>query len=171
MKLKDKYCCDIKNASKKEKDELFVRFYNRFYKYVFRKVYYKINDKEEAKDITADIFIIVYRKLDELEDEAVLYSYLLSVIKNTLSRKLKKQIKTVQLDEDIDYEYSYDHDDSFRILLGLNEFDRKLIILKVFYGFTIRDIAKYFNMSPSNIHKLYKKAIDKLYTLMNGKED
>lgn len=171
MKVKDKYSCKIKDASKEEKDKIFVQFYDRFSKYVFRKVYYSINDKEEAKDITADIFVILYRKLDEIEDEAVLYSYLLSIIKKTVSRYHKKEVKTVELDEDIGYNYTYEHDDSFRILLGLSELDRKLIILKIFYGFSIRDIAKYLNMSPSNIHKLYNKALNNLYILIKGKEE
>ncbi|MBQ9730831.1 MAG: sigma-70 family RNA polymerase sigma factor [Bacilli bacterium] len=171
MSIKEKYSTKIKDLSKLEKDQLFVKFYDRFSKYVFRKVYVSIKDKEEAKDVTSDIFVILYRKLDEIDDEAALYSYLLGIIRKTVSRHVKSEIKTVELDEDIGYSYSYDYDESFKILLGLSEIDRKLIILKVFYGFTIREIATYFNMSASNIHKLYNKALNNLYVLIKGKEE
>ena len=68
MSIKEKYSTKIKDLSKLEKDQLFVKFYDRFSKYVFRKVYVSIKDKEEAKDVTSDIFVILYRKLDEIDD-------------------------------------------------------------------------------------------------------
>ena len=156
--------------TKEEKDLFFIDFYRRFSKYVFRKVSNRVFVKEDAKDLTSDIFAIIYQNLDNIKSEEALFKYLLTVINRTVNRKSINYNDFQEIDNQVESKHYYLIDESFDILDGLDELDRKLIILKIVYEYTFREISAYLKISLGNVHKMYNEAVEKLHKILRGKE-
>ena len=85
---------------------------------------------------------------------------------------MKKGVKIFFIDVDFfENLFTYDLDDTMLVLDKLDPTERSIIIYKVFYEYSFRDIAKMLNMSLGNVHRIYNLAINKLHNLVLGKED
>lgn len=162
----------IKFKNKSEKDKYFLTFYDKFAKYVYCKVRNRINNHEDAKDLVSDIFLVIYQKFDEIETEELLFNYMLTTIDRMTKRKANKLERYIPSSNDyFENLFIYDLDNTKILLDKLGSLERSIVIYKIFYGYTFRDIGKILNMSLGNVHRIYNIAIDKLHEAVLGKED
>ena len=133
---------------------------------LYRVAYQYTRNRSEAEDITQDVFVAMLKKLP-FKSEEHLKAWLIRVAINKSINYLKSSRKKVlSLDENIDV--ATEHRDRAEIeeLQELPEFDRNVIYLYYYEGYSIKEIAKITGKSANSINIRLFRAREKLKTLL-----
>ena len=133
---------------------------------LYRVAYQYTRNRSEAEDITQDVFVAMLKKLP-FKSEAHLKAWLIRVAINKSINYLKSSRKKVlSLDENIDVEAKHSETDEIEELQELPEFDRSVIYLYYYEGYSIKEIAKITGKSANSINIRLFRAREKLKTLL-----
>lgn len=133
---------------------------------LYRVAYQYTRNRSEAEDVTQDVFVAMLKKLP-FKSEEHLKAWLIRVAINKSINYLKSSRKKVlSLDENIDV--ATEHRDRAEIeeLQELPEFDRSVIYLYYYEGYSIKEIAKITGKSANSINIRLFRAREKLKTLL-----
>lgn len=133
---------------------------------LYRVAYQYTRNRSEAEDITQDVFVAMLKKIP-FKSEEHLKAWLIRVAINKSINYLKSSRKKVlSLDENIDV--ATEHRDRAEIeeLQELPEFDRNVIYLYYYEGYSIKEIAKITGKSANSINIRLFRAREKLKTLL-----
>lgn len=133
---------------------------------LYRVAYQYTRNRSEAEDITQDVFVAMLKKLP-FKSEEHLKAWLIRVAINKSINYLKSSRKKVlSLDENIDV--ATEHRDRAEIeeLQELPEFDRSVIYLYYYEGYSIKEIAKITGKSANSINIRLFRAREKLKILL-----
>ena len=133
---------------------------------LYRVAYQYTRNRSEAEDVTQDVFVAMLKKLP-FKSEDHLKAWLIRVAINKSINYLKSSRKKVlSLDENIDV--ATEHRDRAEIeeLQELPEFDRNVIYLYYYEGYSIKEIAKITGKSANSINIRLFRAREKLKTLL-----
>lgn len=109
---------------------------------LFRVAYQYTRNRSEAEDVTQDVFVAMLKKMP-FKSEEHLKAWLIRVAINKSINYLKSSRKKVlSLDENIDVEAKHSETDEIEELQELPEFDRSVIYLYYYEGYSIKEIAK-----------------------------
>lgn len=133
---------------------------------LYRVAYQYTRNRSEAEDITQDVFVAMLKKLP-FKSEEHLKAWLIRVAINKSINYLKSSRKKVlSLDENIDVEAKHSETDEIEELQELPEFDRSVIYLYYYEGYSIKEIAKITGKSANSINIRLFRAREKLKTLL-----
>lgn len=133
---------------------------------LYRVAYQYTRNRSEAEDVTQDVFVAMLKKIP-FKSEEHLKAWLIRVAINKSINYLKSSRKKVlSLDENIDV--ATEHRDRAEIeeLQELPEFDRNVIYLYYYEGYSIKEIAKITGKSANSINIRLFRAREKLKTLL-----
>lgn len=89
----------------------FTMLYKKYHPYVYRKICLALRDNVEAKDIASELFQKVYENIHKYERQYTFNAWLNKTATNYLIdciRKKKRQTYTISLDEQIQFDGSYE---------------------------------------------------------------
>lgn len=133
---------------------------------LYRVAYQYTRNRSEAEDITQDVFVAMLKKMP-FKSEEHLKAWLIRVAINKSINYLKSSRKKVlSLDENIDVEAKHSETDEIEELQELPEFDRSVIYLYYYEGYSIKEIAKITGKSANSINIRLFRAREKLKTLL-----
>lgn len=133
---------------------------------LYRVAYQYTRNRSEAEDITQDVFVAMLKKM-HFKSEEHLKAWLIRVVINKSINYLKSSRKKVlSLDENIDVEAKHSETDEIEELQELPEFDRSVIYLYYYEGYSIKEIAKITGKSANSINIRLFRAREKLKTLL-----
>ncbi len=133
---------------------------------LFRVAYQYTRNRSEAEDVTQDVFVAMLKKMP-FKSEEHLKAWLIRVAINKSINYLKSSRKKVlSLDENIDVEAKHSETDEIEELQELPEFDRSVIYLYYYEGYSIKEIAKITGKSANSINIRLFRAREKLKTLL-----
>lgn len=133
---------------------------------LFRVAYQYTRNRSEAEDVTQDVFVAMLKKMP-FKSEEHLKAWLIRVAINKSINYLKSNRKKVlSLDENIDVEAKHSETDEIEELQELPEFDRSVIYLYYYEGYSIKEIAKITGKSANSINIRLFRAREKLKTLL-----
>lgn len=160
---------------KKRKRKDFEKIYNTYYKLVFYVSYVIVKDQELAQDIMQDTFVNFMNHIEDYSEEGKVKQYLTTISRNLSYNAIKKKSNTEILNEEI-FATKGSVDKSIQEIelkltlentLSLEE--SNIVILKILYDYSFKEIAEELGQSLGTIQAKYYKALEKL-KLYFGKE-
>lgn len=138
---------------------------NTYSDMLFRLAYQYTRNSSESEDIVQDVFMAMLKKMP-FKTEEYLKAWLIRVAINKSKNYLKSMRKKVlALDENIKVP-TYTHEDGFEEITLLPEFDRNVIYLYYYEGYSIKEIAKITGKSANSINIRLCRAREKLKNLL-----
>ncbi len=132
---------------------------------LFRLAYQYTRNSSESEDIVQDVFMAMLKKMP-FKTEEYLKAWLIRVAINKSKNYLKSMRKKVlALDENIKVP-TYTHEDGLEEITLLPEFDRNVIYLYYYEGYSIKEIAKITGKSANSINIRLCRAREKLKNLL-----
>lgn len=138
---------------------------NTYSDMLFRLAYQYTRNSSESEDIVQDVFMTMLKKMP-FKTEEYLKAWLIRVAINKSKNYLKSMRKKVlALDENIKVP-TYTHEDGLEEINLLPEFDRNVIYLYYYEGYSIKEIAKITGKSANSINIRLCRAREKLKNLL-----
>lgn len=138
---------------------------------LYRLAYQYTRNSSESEDIAQDVFVAMLKKMP-FKSEEHLKAWLIRVAINKSKNYLKSARKKVlSLDENIDVAGPpLKEDDGLEELKLLPEFDRSVIYLYYYEGYSVREIAKMTGKSANSINIRLSRSREKLKTLLEERK-
>lgn len=158
----------IDSEEEQSKFEQIYQKYKGLMFYVANKI---LHNEHDAEDAIHQAFIKIaenMKKIDEVDCPKT-KGLVVTIVENKaidLYRKKKKQSKMELFEEVSGMQVPYSGDDGLvKCILKLDARYREIILLKYYYGYNLREIAKILGISESNANKLNQRAKKKLMLL------
>lgn len=144
---------------------------NTYGNMLYRLAYQYTRNSSESEDIAQDVFVAMLKKMP-FKSEEHLKAWLIRVAINKSKNYLKSARKKVlSLDENIDVAGPpLKEDDGLEELNLLPEFDRSVIYLYYYEGYSVREIAKMTGKSANSINIRLSRSREKLKTLLEERK-
>ncbi len=142
-------------------NDAFCTFYNFTAKGVFSFAYSYLGNREDAEDATQAAFLIVKQKAYTYKSGTNAQAWLLQIVKNLSLDMLKKRRHTGEFPEECAAEFT-DNSALSYMLASLNQDEREIVILHVYWGYKHREIAKLLDMPLGTVTWKYNSALKKL---------
>lgn len=160
-------------ARQDDRNERFTRIYAEYYVLIFNSLYAKIGNESDVRDICQEVFLIMYEKLEEIQDPR---RWLFGTLRNVTLRYYEKKRKSA---DDIDHVFddiSVTFVNGFRdtrIIIGdamenagLTEEERLLLDYIAVYGYSYARTGDIMGLSKRQVGYKYlgaaKKVLDEL---------
>lgn len=164
----------IKNEKKvlmKLRDErnehAFDLIYNEYYKLVYYVIFKIVGDHEVARDLSIDTFLTMYNKIEQHDMNKSFKYWLLTIAKNNGKLYLRnKKDKDVVIDNEL-VENQVDSHDNYKALMRdccgiLTEQEFDILNQHLIFNLTFEEISELTDTPKTNVHRIYKKAIEKV---------
>ena len=154
--------------------EDFEKVFEEQFPIVYGYIYYHTNNVTDAEDLTAEVFVRAFKYWDSYSPEkGSIGEWIGGIARNMVKTYVQKKaysFQTIELSEfipaDTDIEsYCLRHDDIRMVLAQIAElpkWQRELMVLKFFWNYSNKDIAKVMGMSVSNVGVTLHRTIKKL---------
>lgn len=166
-------------------EDTFTQIYNEYAGKIYRFSMFKLNNKENAEDIVSDTFVALHaanvEKIDNIQ------AWLFKVARNTMYDKhFKKDNITENINDEIeeynqfeiqqnelenqaitDLEKEIIHDN----LLKLDKTTSEIIALKIWDGFSFKDIADVVSLKESATKLRFYRGVEQLKTLCSTQQN
>ena len=154
------------------------KLYRTYYMNVFSYAMTIVKNKTQAEEITQEVFFRAIKSKKQFEGRSSELTWLCAIAKNACIDELRRQNKTVPLDDDIDAEESFaekleDKEALLQIHCALHTMEepyKEVFQLRVFGELSFGDIAKIFGKTESWARVTYHRARLKLQERVGGNE-
>lgn len=171
----------VRKVQKGDKDA-FGKFVEKYQDSIYRYCYSILRKKMDAEDAAQNSFIKAYKKINQLKNPRMYFSWLMTIAKNECIKILRNHCGVQIVDSDdldkhdhmsdtvlirlIEIEELSEEEQKKIILLGvleeIDEDDATIIRLRVFFNFSHKAIAELLNISEQNSRVRYHRALKKL---------
>lgn len=160
----------------------FTKLYLYYFPRVYNYVYYRVNDSHTADDLTSQIFEKLFSKRGYYQAEKNTFSaWLFSIARNTITDYYRSRTRTrftsLEISAEIidskpnpsDIVVSNETQQHLRnALASLNRRDRDIIGLKFWSGLSNKDIARFLEISESNVGVILFRAMKRLRSILES---
>ncbi len=165
--------------------EAFGQLYEKYAPQVFRYLYAHVDWRMDAEDLTAEVFVRAWRALPGYrQTEAPFRSFLFRVARNVLYdhfRRLRSRRNHKVLDEERMAELASDpsdrhlqtleHQELRKILDGLGEDQRNVLVLRFFVGLSPEETAQAMGKSNGAVRVIQHRALEALRKILLKESD
>ena len=152
-----------KFTSNEEAFEIIYRKYEGLIYYIALSI---TKNKDDAEEVVQDTFLNMFNSIDTYEEKNKFKQWLMQIARNLSYNKVtrNKEKDTIKDEEYINKTAS--NDDSIDYILTikntLDEISSHIIISKIVYNFSFKEIAKDLNMSVGQVQGIYYQSLKKL---------
>ena len=149
---------------------LITRHIDRVYSVALRHT----RNPHQAEEITQAVFVILARKASQLRKTVVLEGWLYQTARLTAVTFIRSEIRRSRREQETQMQTETNEDESeawsqiFPLLdaalAGLNETDRNAVVMRFFYGKTLREIGAALGGSEDKARMRVNRAVEKLRT-------
>lgn len=150
-----------------------------FYPKIYRYIFYKVSNKEEAEDLTQEVFLKMVKSLKNQNGYFTAWLYKIAsnlVIDFYRHQSFKKEVPFDDIKQEAIYEQSKEFPENTlteeqfkKVLAGLTEEQREVIILKFVQGYKNDEIAQLICKSEGAVKGLQFRALETLKNLLKEK--
>lgn len=151
----------------KERDEDSFRIvYDEYEKLIYYIAYSITKNKENAEEIVQDTFLRMFNTIYLYEEQGKFKQWLCEIARNLSYNKVTrdKEKNTLKDEELVHITPSPKSNDEIILTIEgiLDEFDANIVILRIVYDFSFREIAESINETIGKVQSSYYSAIEKL---------
>ena len=158
---------DLVKAAQKGDTHAFAQLYEEIYKDLYRFALYTLRNSADAEDAVSDAVTDAFASMEKLRHAEAFRSWMFRILSNKCKNRMKEYArKTVDL-EDVGEEMSYVEDVSEslfvrRAFMELEDTERMIISMRVFGGYTSREISGILSMNANTVRTRESRALKKL---------
>ena len=175
----DKQCdAALKDIANGDKSALEV-IYKAYARLIISAAFQILQSKEDSEDVLQDVMIKIASNASSYKPGSSPRAWVAAIARNTALDKARSRRANVSLDEYTDtdlpeqliYEDSEEKRQLGEALRSLPPDDRVIVDLKIYGGLKYKEISAALDITPAAAQKRYERAIDKLRTYFEEKED
>ena len=154
----------------------FAELYGTIYTELYRYALYALGDEEDAKDAVSDAVLDGFRQRQSLRDRSAFKQWMFAILANKCRRKKKEYAErranehTMQSDTeeevwDVADERTPDVPENLwvrQMFAKLGEEEQEILSLRLFAGYTSREIGLLLGQPPGTIRSKEHRALEKL---------
>ena len=148
---------------KQKDEEAFEIVYNEYEKLIYYIAFSITRNKENAEEVVQDTFLRMFNSIDNYTDKGKFKEWLTEIARNISKNKVTrdKEKNTIYDDEIIGSAKSEKSNiDIILTIEGILEpLEADIVILRIVYDFSFKEIAKYENMTIGKIQSLYYSSL------------
>lgn len=154
-------------------NKLFITLCETYHKKILKYLYYSVGNIEDAKDLTQEVFVIVYKRIDELQNHTNIGGFIYQTAKFLLANFKRKAYKKALIETSAKVELTKDFSDVYDELETI--YDRKIdenqyvdsvltmlceekqLLYKLYYieNKNYKEIAKILNINEASLRMRY----------------
>ena len=166
----------MRSLNIEEYNQYYLKYKDEFYRYLFKNKYAYYISTEEVNNILNYSFNIIYHKYDKNLGISNFLGYLkrtgYNVMRNNYKYNKRYYDKNIELNNEVHYNVSNKKsildllvEKEFKEIIKtfinkLDEINKKVIKLKYFYDYTMKEISRILNISYSKIKKMIKNSLE-----------
>ncbi len=153
------------------KHEAIKSIYENYGEPLFHYLLSVLRSRTDAEDVLGNLFLRIVRHQKRILRSRNMKSYLFAMARNEVKDFIKTKIKEGELEEKVAYallEPKYENipfDEKEKINLALSNLppeQKEVIILKIWQGFTFKEISRILKVSPDTCASRYRYGLEKL---------
>lgn len=133
------------------------------YPSLFRLAYTYMKNADDAMDVVQESVCKAMARCDAVRNEQAIRSWLCRIVVNTAMDQLRRRKREITLEQmpESGYEDTYSNPDLQRLLNGLNDRERTIVVLRFFEDMRLQDIAditgEKLNTVKTTLYRCLKK--------------
>ena len=134
------------------------------YPALFRLAYTYMRNADDAMDVVQESVCKAISRCDGIRNEQAIRNWLCRIVVNTAMdqlRRRKREITVEQMPES-GYEDTYSNLDLQRLLNGLNDRERTIVVLRFFEDMRLQDIAEITGENPNTVKTTLYRCLKKM---------
>lgn len=147
-------------------EHTFNNIYAEYSYLVFYVAFEIVRKREDAKDITNETFLRMYKNRHSLKSGKNLKYYLVTIAKNLARNLVKENNRYLAYNDNLEASVEEKDDDFAAYIMTfenfLNEEEISLVIYKLLYEYTFREIAVMKKTTTNSVSSKYKRTLDKI---------
>lgn len=158
----------VKSAQEGD-DQAFLELFQKYETYIYRMAFIYVKNEADALDVVQETAYRSFKSIKNLKKATYFKSWLIRIAINCSLDLLKKEKRTVTINqEEVDY-FSQAEDENLPLELTLQEFiheldeqERLVVFLRFYDDFTFRQIADTLDIPLGSAKTILYRSIDKL---------
>lgn len=144
-------------------DRAFEEVYNSSRRLLYFIIISILKDPSESEDVLQEVFANIVAKRPTVK-ASKLQSYLCQSAKNAAINAAKRRDSLIDYSDLLDVYGEEDHDNTYlqNLLEGLSDRENIIVVYKIVYGFSFREIATLTGISRQSANTIYKNALKKM---------
>lgn len=147
-------------------EETFEKIYNEYFSLIYYIAYSIVKNHQDSEEVVQDTFLNMYNSIDSYKEENKFKQWLMQIARNLSYNKVtrNKEKDTIKDDEYITHVPSQSEgvDLLLTIKSVLNKEESNIVILKIIYNLTFKEISEECNMTVNKVQAIYYKALKQL---------
>ncbi len=156
-------------------DRLFQEIYENYYHKVLAFINSRVNNAHTAEDLASDVFFKCYSNIEKYDEtKGAESTWIFTITNNTLKNyyRDRKTASSIDAMEGFDVPFEEEFDQAMRLeeirayldeaLDGLDELNRRILVMRYFDEMKTKDIAAKLALSESNVRVKLSRTLKRL---------
>lgn len=166
----------VKEAQKGN-DHAFLKLFQEYENDIYRTAFVYVKKQEDALDVVQETAYRAFKSIKNLKEPKYLKTWIIKIAISCSIDVLRKQKQVVELKPEVekvlsskdekDISLSMTLDDLIQLL---NETEKKVIILRYYFDFTIKEVSETLNIPLGTAKTILYRGLNKLRKELNGDE-
>ncbi|MEH6938738.1 sigma-70 family RNA polymerase sigma factor [Bacillus sp. JJ664] len=158
-------------------DHAFLKLFQEYENDIYRTAFVYVKNEEDALDVVQETAYRAFKSIKNLKEPKYLKTWIIKIAISCSIDVLRKQKKVVELKPEVekvlsskdekDLSLSMTLDDLIKLL---NETEKKVIILRYYFDFTIKEVSETLNIPLGTAKTILYRGLNKLRKELNGDE-
>ena len=158
-------------------DNAFLKLFQEYENDIYRTAFVYVKNQEDALDVVQETAYRAFKSIKNLKEPKYLKTWIIKIAISCSIDLLRKQKKVVELKPEVEKELSSKDEKDLSLSMTLddliqllNETEKKVIILRYYFDFTIKEVSETLNIPLGTAKTILYRGLNKLRKELNGDE-
>ena len=151
---------------KQRDEEAFEIIYRKYEGLIYYIALSITKNREDAEEIVQDTFVNMFNSIDTYQEKNKFKQWLMQIARNLSYNKVTRNKEKNNIHDDEIISNTVAAEDDYDIILTINnELDSvssHIVILRIVYNFSFKEISEEMNMTVNQVQGIYYKSLKKL---------
>lgn len=158
-------------------DHAFLKLFQEYENDIYRTAFVYVKNQEDALDVVQETAYRAFKSIKNLKEPKYLKTWIIKIAISCSIDVLRKQKKVVELKPEVEKVLSNKEEKDLSLSMTLddliellNENEKKIIILRYYFDFTIKEVSETLNIPLGTAKTILYRGLNKLRKELNGDE-
>lgn len=158
-------------------DHAFLKLFQEYENDIYRTAFVYVKNQEDALDVVQETAYRAFKSIKNLKEPKYLKTWIIKIAISCSIDVLRKQKKVVELKPEVEKVLSNKEEKDLSLSMTLddliellNENEKKVIILRYYFDFTIKEVSETLNIPLGTAKTILYRGLNKLRKELNGDE-
>lgn len=147
-------------------EEAFEMIYRKYEGLIYYIALSITKNKEDAEEIVQDTFVNMFNSINTYEEKNKFKQWLMQIARNLSYNKVTRNKEKNNIHDEEIINNTASEENKYDIILTINnsldETSSKVVILKIVYNFSFKEIAEEMNMTINQVQGIYYQSMKRL---------